>query len=133
MLSLTLTMSCRCPKLVAFSGEIESSTQVLTLQRHLPACSPSLRHMLLAASVSMAGLESAIAALGPVVCACSELQSFNICLQNRPCSSAAPENKQVGRLVCYQPSRLTHGMKTAGHVLQAAIVPLPYAHPAGQC
>ena len=96
----TLGLLCRCPKVVAFSGELESSTQVLTLQQHLPACGPSLRHMLLAANVSMSGLESAISAFGPVISSCSQLHSFNICLQEcSPQSSGAPENKQVRLLV----------------------------------
>ena len=81
--------------MVAFSGELESSTQVLTLQQHLPACGSTLRHMLLAVKVSMLGLESAIAAIGPVISACSQLHSINICLQHCPFSNGAPENKQV--------------------------------------
>ena len=86
---------CSCHKLVAFSGELESSTQVLTLQQYLPACAPSLQHMLLAAYVGMSGLESAIAALGPVVFACTQLQSLNVCLQDCPFSSSTSEYKQV--------------------------------------
>ena len=91
-------MSCSCPKLAAFSGELESSTQVLTLQQHLPACAPSLQHMLLAAYVAMTGLESAIAAIGPVISACTSLQSLNICLQDCPIGSATSECKQARTL-----------------------------------
>ena len=86
---------CSCPELVAFSGELESSTQVLTLQQHLTACASSLRHMLLAAKVSMLGLESAIAAIGPIISSLSQLRSVNICLQHCPVSNGISDNKQV--------------------------------------
>lgn len=91
-------MGCSCPKLAAFSGELGSSAQVLTLQQHLPACAPGLQHMLLAAYVAMAGLESAIAAIGPVISACVSLQSLNICLQDCPFGSGISECKQARTL-----------------------------------
>ncbi|CAL5224104.1 g6735 [Coccomyxa viridis] len=109
----------RCPKVVAFSGELESSTQVLTLQQHLPACGPSLRHMLLAANVSMSGLESAISAFGPVISSCSQLHSFNICLQEcSPQSSGAPENKQVAMPM------MVPGQHNLSHIAVTCALPL---------
>ena len=68
---------------------------MLRLQQHLSACGPSLKHMLLAANVSMSGLESAIVATDPVISTCSHLQSFHICLRDSPCSEGAAVSKQV--------------------------------------
>ena len=117
-------MLCSCPKLVAFSGELESSAQVLTLQQHLTACAPSLRHMLLAAKVSMLGLEDAIAAIGPIISSLSQLRSVNICLQHCPFSNGIPDNKQVWILTGHQPDLLCQGLRHTMEVWTAHCFPL---------
>ena len=86
---------CRCPRLVAFFGELESREQALTILQHLPACAPSLQHLLLAAFDAMSDLEHGVAALGSVISACELLQSVNICLQDCGPSSVATSLKQV--------------------------------------
>ena len=86
--------NCRCPELTAFSGELESRAQELAVLQHLPACAPSLQHLLLSAG-AMSDREHGFAALGAIILACRLLQSVNICLQGNAYSSLASSSKQV--------------------------------------
>ncbi len=88
---------CRCPELAAFSGELESRAQELAVLQHLPACAPSLQHLLLSAG-AISDREHGFAALGAIILACRLLQSVNICLQSCAHSSVTSSFKQVPHL-----------------------------------
>ena len=85
----------RCPRLAAYSGELESREQALTILQQLPACAPKLQHLLLAVYEAMSDLEHGVAALGAVISACELLQSVNICLQDCGPDCVATGLKQV--------------------------------------
>ena len=89
---------CRCPELAAFSGELKSRTQELAVLQHLPACAPSLQHLLLSACEAISDRELWVAALGAIILACRLLQSVNICLQGYAYSSVTSSFKQVPHL-----------------------------------